>query len=59
MGLFVAIVWISLGAWDAHKDKKRRKATQKALRESKEAEAREAAKDDKILGEVQAFYDGI
>jgi hypothetical protein len=59
MGVFVLMVWISFSAWDAHKDKKRRKAAQKALREAKEAEARESAKDDKILGEVQAFYDGI
>jgi FtsZ-interacting cell division protein ZipA len=57
-GAVTLIIWILVHTWAARKDK-RRKAKQTALRESKEAEAREACKDDKILGEVQAFYDGI
>lgn len=58
MGIFVLILWICIGAWDAYKDRQR-KARQKALRESKEAEAAKSAKDDKIFEEVEAFYDGI
>lgn len=58
-GILFLIVWISIHAWAARKEKKYYKKTQKVLRELKEAEARADAHNDVFFKEVQAFYDGI
>jgi predicted membrane protein len=59
MGLFLLMVYICIGAWDSYKDKKRRDAAKKVLREAKEAEAASTVNEDKFFKEVQAYYDSI
>lgn len=58
MTAFLILVLGLIGARESYKNRRRRKE-QKALRESKEAEARKDQERDVFFGEVQAFYDGI